>query len=250
MGKVFTAVTLIATVVGAAACTVHQAAVPPVSGPSDFALSMRVTATPDTLSLNGSTAALAVKVFDERGNPKSGVSVRLDVIVAGTIADCGQLNQRTVTTVGSGEASTVFTAPSLPLPMPECKNLPLDGTGSVTVLATTIGDNASTSTSSLATIRLVQPTVIQAPGGPTANFTITPNPALKAPDFVTFNASGSKAAAGRTLVGYSWNFGDGSTKTGPVVTHDFNPGSYIVVLTVTDDIGQQAFKSGSLTVLP
>jgi PKD domain len=249
MGKVFATVTLMATVVAAAACTVHQADVPPISGPSEFALSLRLTATPDTLSMNGSTATVAVKAFDDRGNPKSGLSLRLDIIVGSAIADCGQLTQRTLTTV-NGEASTVFTAPTLPLPMPECKNLALDGTGAVTVLATTIGDNASTSTSTLATIRLVQPTVIQAPGGPTANFTITPNPALKAPDFVTFNASGSKAAPGRTLVEYSWNFGDGSTKTGPVVTHDFNPGTYTVVLTVTDDIGQQAFKGGVLTVLP
>jgi hypothetical protein len=250
MGKVFTAVTLMAIVVAATGCTVHDTDVPPVSGPSEFALSLRATATPDTLSLNGSTAALVVKAFDEKGNPKSGVSIRLDVIVGGAIVDCGQLTQRTVTTASSGEASTVFTAPSIPLPMPECRNLSLDGTGTVTVLATTIGDNASTSTSTLVTIRMVQPTVIQAPGGPTANFTVTPNPALKAPDVVTFNASGSKAAVGRTIVGYSWNFGDGGTKTGPVVTHDFNPGSYVVVLTVTDDIGQQSFKSANLTVLP
>ena len=41
-----------------------------------------------------------------------------------------------------------------------------------------------------------------------------------------------------SIESYNWNFGDGQTGTGPVVTHNYNePGNYIIVLFVTDDKG-------------
>ena len=61
---------------------------------------------------------------------------------------------------------------------------------------------------------------------------------------VSFNAFGSAAAPGRTIVGYSWDFGDGQKKSGQSVTHDFFPqGLYIVTLTVTDSAGATASVS-------
>ena len=63
------------------ACTVHQTEAPPVSGPSDLALSLRMEATPDTIGFDGGSQS-AVKItafgpdvlvlvpgvaFDERG---------------------------------------------------------------------------------------------------------------------------------------------------------------------------------------
>ena len=60
-------------------------------------------------------------------------------------------------------------------------------------------------------------------------------------EVVSFNAFGSTPGPGRTIVGYSWDFGDGQTKIGQSVTHDFFPqGLYIVTLTVTDSAGEQA----------
>lgn len=59
----------------------------------------------------------------------------------------------------------------------------------------------------------------------------------KAPLPVTFDATGSYDADGR-IVRYRWNFNDGTTASGPRVTHVFaDPGVYDVVLRVTDDKG-------------
>lgn len=57
---------------------------------------------------------------------------------------------------------------------------------------------------------------------------------------VSFDGSGSFDQDG-VLVGYAWNFGDGQTATGSVVSHVFAAaGSYPVTLTVTDDDGLTA----------
>jgi PKD repeat protein len=73
---------------------------------------------------------------------------------------------------------------------------------------------------------------------PTAEFAFSPaNPQPN--DDVRFNASASFAAPGRTIVSYSWDFGDGSTGSGAQVTHRYTrERSYNVTLTVKDDIGR------------
>jgi len=53
-------------------------------------------------------------------------------------------------------------------------------------------------------------------------------------DSVTFNGSGTFTSDGAGAE-YQWDFGDGSSEIGQVVTHGFpNPGAYIVNLTITD----------------
>jgi PKD repeat protein len=83
---------------------------------------------------------------------------------------------------------------------------------------------------------------------PTADFAFSPtNPGPN--QTVTFNASASKAASGRTLVAYDWDLGNGVTKSGITVTNSYaNPGTFAVTLTVTDDIGQKAAVSKSVVV--
>lgn len=70
---------------------------------------------------------------------------------------------------------------------------------------------------------------------PTASFTLSP----ASPDegeSVSFDASGSSDDVG--VVSYQWEFGDGSTATGPTPAHTYgDPGQYTVTLTVTDDAG-------------
>lgn len=54
---------------------------------------------------------------------------------------------------------------------------------------------------------------------------------------VSFNASCSSDPDG-SVVSYSWDFGDGSTGTGPTPSHTYwSPGFYTVTLTVTDNSG-------------
>jgi len=76
---------------------------------------------------------------------------------------------------------------------------------------------------------------------PTASFVFSPSsPALG--DTVSFDARGSSAAAGRTIVSYKWTFGDNpspQTVVTPTTTHVYQAssgaGTYTVVLVVTDD---------------
>jgi PKD repeat protein len=51
------------------------------------------------------------------------------------------------------------------------------------------------------------------------------------------------------IVGYAWNFGDGSTATGMTAAHDYaTAGTYSVTLTVTDDDGAASTMPTQLTV--
>ena len=56
-----------------------------------------------------------------------------------------------------------------------------------------------------------------------------------------FNASASTGADGTPITQYTWNFGSGNVvTTSPDVMRDYNAGSYLVVLTVTDAAGASA----------
>jgi PKD repeat protein len=62
-----------------------------------------------------------------------------------------------------------------------------------------------------------------------------------------FDGSGS-FYAGQTIVAYAWDFGDGTTASGPAVSHPYAaPGTYAVTLTVTGSDGATASVTRSLT---
>jgi len=64
---------------------------------------------------------------------------------------------------------------------------------------------------------------------------------------VVFNASGSTDDSG--IVSFEWDFGDETTDTGDVVSHVFaDPGSFDVVLTVTDAAGNTASSTTTIAV--
>ena len=65
---------------------------------------------------------------------------------------------------------------------------------------------------------------------------------------VVFNASESSDVTS-SVSSYSWDFGDGNTDTGKVVSHSFEtPGDFNVVLTVADGAGNTASTSSSVKV--
>lgn len=61
---------------------------------------------------------------------------------------------------------------------------------------------------------------------------------------VTYDGRSSSDPDGR-VTGYTWHFGDGTTATGPVVTHTFTNLGYLdqPALIVTDDRGDRGFTS-------
>ena len=83
---------------------------------------------------------------------------------------------------------------------------------------------------------------------PTASFSTSPG-APAAGDVMTFDASNSSAAPGRTITSYSWTFGDNSTGTGALTTHAYSTsGVYAVTLTVTDDVGNTGTGTNNVSV--
>lgn len=68
-------------------------------------------------------------------------------------------------------------------------------------------------------------------------------------DEVLFDGSAS-SATGATIVAYRWEFGDGSSAEGVIVTHAYSQaGLYTVKLTVTDDQNRQAAVEKTVTVV-
>lgn len=66
-------------------------------------------------------------------------------------------------------------------------------------------------------------------------------------DTVAFDASGSFDDG--AIVDYTWDFGDGTTATGPTVNHPFTgEGVFIVTVTITDDAGNQERQGIAITV--
>jgi PKD repeat protein len=231
------------------ACSVQDTKIPGLTGPSELALSVAVSATPDSIIRDGaSQSAIVVTARDENGKPKAGVSVRLDMSVDGVLQDFGQLTARTVATGSDGRALASYVAP--PPPPPAAGGAP----AYVTIVATPIGSNYQAANSQTVEIRLVTPGVILPPAGtPTPAFSFSPTPVtIDVP--VNFDASRSCAgtspcASTSGITSFAWNFGDGSTGSGQSLTHAFSTvGTFNVTLTVTNDRGVSASTSQTVTV--
>jgi PKD repeat protein len=83
---------------------------------------------------------------------------------------------------------------------------------------------------------------------PTASFTFSPSSPTVAQN-VSFDASLSQAASGRSITSYNWVFDDGTTGSGVTTSHSYAAaGSYTVTLTVTDNLGQSAQTSRTVSV--
>jgi PKD repeat protein len=131
------------------------------------------------------------------------------------------------------------------LPLPECAN----AAGGITIVVTTVGTNAQAGNSFSAGIRFLIPSSSSAPEVFAVNFVMDPNPGTRNVP-VTFSDAGS-VSPGHAIAnsGFRWTFSDGTSKIGPSVTHDFGAaGTYVVTLTITDDIGQSGSKSALLTI--
>jgi len=81
---------------------------------------------------------------------------------------------------------------------------------------------------------------------PVVNISVTPGSG----DFRTvfrFTVASSSYDPDGSIVSYAWRFGDGATDSGSSVSHNYSrPGTYIVVLRATDDLG--GFTEGNLSV--
>jgi PKD repeat protein len=253
---------LLAAVLAAASCTVHQADVPNPSGPSTTAKSLAITVAPDTLTQNGfDTASIQVNAYGPDGRlmtscpdqPQQTCQVHLDLLVNNQLDDYGTLSARTLPlSGGSGKAS--FTAPQ-PLPPGAVFNI-----DTITIRATLMGTDAQGASSALAAVHLTPPGGIVPSGNtPVAQFTFAPQtPAANSA--VVFDGSASCAvqldptskgcpASINDITNFVWDFGDGGQGFGVSASHTFATAStYSVTLTVKNKFGVVNSVTHAVTV--
>jgi hypothetical protein len=240
-----------------AACVVNSTDVPPLTGPSEMALSFGLTASPDTITQDGaSQSRIVLSAFDASGKPAVGQSFRLDMLVDGAYSEFGTLSTRTLLTGSDGKATAVYTAPPVmpkfgffDLCSPSIFSAPTPN-NCVQIVATTIGNGFSANNyNKVVDIHLIPPVNSRPPDAPLANFIYSPsNPAVG--QEINFNGNPSAAIAGRILIRWDWNWGDGTTATegNPIQDHDYAfAGNYPVTLTVYDNFG--AFSSSTRYIL-
>lgn len=94
-----------------------------------------------------------------------------------------------------------------------------------------------------------QPVVVSAGEPPTASFLFSPESPSTC-DTVFFNGTVSTPGENHRIVSYNWNWGDGTpNQGGSTRSHKFTrAGSWVVVLTVTDEAGQRSTSNQTVTV--
>jgi PKD repeat protein len=92
-----------------------------------------------------------------------------------------------------------------------------------------------------ASATVARPITIGPATPPTAAFSFSPQSPITTNQTIFFNAEGSRAATGRRITRYDWNFGNGRQDSGVLTTYAYpTAGTYVVTLIVTDDTGEKS----------
>lgn len=250
----------LAALIAAAGCTTKESTPPELTGPSELGLSVKVTATPDVLTMDGvSQSAVVVEARNDQSQPVGNLGLRAEVVVGGQIADVGRLSSKTAVTGGDGRATFTYTAPL------GAQSGNSDGGDSiVSVRVIPSGNDYSNAIPRSVDIRLVpQGVILPPPNTPVARFRSSPSAPTEG-QAVQFDASDSIdiiecpsnatsvdqcTGTRSTLVDYAWDFGDGARGNGVRTSHSYSAtGSYTVTLTVTNSRGVQASTSAFVAV--
>jgi PKD repeat protein len=226
-----------------ASCTLERQSAPELSGPSELAQSIMLTAAPDRLLQDGvSQTVVSALARDHEGKPIAGLGLKWSVFAS----DGSQipLSEILNTTDPQGRASTRITAPGAPAQMPS-------SAVRLTVIATPVGNDTSNGNSQRVVVELVPPSGTPAINRvPVPSFTIVPAVA-NVTQSVSFDASGTTdegvICGGRCS--YQWDFGDLTTGGGVSIGHAYPaPATYTITLTVVDERGGVASTTRSVTV--
>ncbi|MGH9255447.1 MAG: PKD domain-containing protein [Vicinamibacterales bacterium] len=234
----------LAAVLAIGGCTLDDGAAPALTGPSEFGLSVTLSATPDQLPRDGSSqSVIRITVRDASSRPVAGQ--RLSVSSSG-----GTLSETDVVTNSSGQASSTFTAP------------PVGTVGNAAVIfVTPVGSDARNDAPRTLVIAFTGPSNTGAPTFATPPFTVIPDPP-EVGAAARFDASGTVDSTGRPTAGvfdegrpcmdacsYNWDFGDGSSGFGRIASHTYSVGRvYTVTLVVTDAAGSVASAARTISV--
>jgi PKD repeat protein len=222
------AATLVFAILGFAGCGLDHPTAPALTGPSEFGLSVTLTATPDQIARDGqSQTTINVVVRDAQNRPVSGQRLSVG-------SSLGAVSQSEIVTGPDGRATFGFTAPSA-------------GTvGDAVIQVLPIGSNGDNAVARTISV-ILTPTNRSAPN---PSFTFSPA-APERLQLVTFDASATTDDGVRCgdACTYSWDFGGEATATGRVVTYQFRQVRiYPVRLTVTDALGASASFTQTVTI--
>lgn len=202
---------LLVTVALTAACTVHETDIPGLVGPSGAGVGTPTAGF--TFAPTPTTVNVPV-VFEAFATPGAGATEIQSYIWEfgdGAVAT-GKLVSRTYLTQKTYNVTLTVTDNR--------------GASSWTTRAVTVGAEAL----------------------PTASFFLSPSNVVVG-QTVFANASASKAAVGHVINSYRWEWGDGESGGGAIGDHDYAAaGSYTVMLIVTDDAGQTATATQTVTI--
>jgi PKD repeat protein len=208
--------------IGVVACGVDSNEMPALSGPSGFGRSVVMTASPDQLPRDATSASTVTLELRDAG----GLRIGGQIVTLG-VSPGASLSQSQVTTGPDGKATFAVVAPNSTAIMPN---------NTVVVTAVPVGGNSDNAISGSLSIGLLGASNSTAP---TAAFLVTPA-APELNQLATFDASTSTDEGSKCLdvCTYQWDFDDSTTAVGRVVTHSFSVArSYNVALTVTDSVG-------------
>jgi PKD repeat protein len=225
-----------ALVLSLAGCTMKDVDVPPLAGPSTIGYSIDLQSNTNTLIQDGvSQARITINARDHMGQPMNGRPLRAEIRVDGVMQDFGTLNTKNPVT-GS---TLIYTAP------PASPLSQQSQTVTIAVLPTDSGVFGDEFAREIELILMPQGVIL--PSNPNLIASFTPNPTLpQVLDTVVFTA----APCGTNCL-FDWNFGDGTTASGQIVTHQFRTiGTFQVRLTVTDPRGATATSLQTLRVAP
>lgn len=195
-----------------AGCGIEKAAPPPLSGPSGFAVSLELSASPDQLPRDGASAAvITIRARNAEAAPLAGQRVVLG-------ASAGTLSAGEVVTDAGGIAGVTFTAPAVST-----------GATEATITARAAGTNAANTVTHSIRIPLFGPAL------PVPGFGFSPQSPSRF-QTVTFDATATQldgSTCGSRCT-YAWDMGGEDTRTGQTVTYAFQEQRpYVVRLTVT-----------------
>lgn len=236
---------------GSAACGLDKQSAPDdLIGPSEFALSLALSASPNVLTQDGQSQTVITAIArDDRGRPVPNVTI----LWGGTASTLRvlpiRLSATSSLTDANGVASVVLSSP--PDPATESTETP----ETITVTATPVGSVDGFTSPRFITVELRPVTSTgQTPpfrnNAPVPAVTVT-NAAPLIGETVTFNATPTTDEGEVCLdrCTYLWNFGDSSVASGRIVAHAYvSAGAFTTTVTVTDERGESASTTTSVTV--
>jgi chitodextrinase len=227
------------------ACALDKQSAPALAGPSELALSLNMTASPDVIMQDGqSTSTIQVTARDGNGTPMRGVFLRASITIDGTLVDFGTLSTRTLSTDSTGRATVVYTAPPTPPP-----TVTSDTVVAVTIVP--VGSDFTNEVPRSVHILVARPGTIVPPGSSdiTPSFSINPQAPAVGQQVIFQNTSTIRAGSLRKITSVSWTFGDGGTGSGNTASHAFQKvGNFAITMTVTDDLGGTSSAAGSVSI--